>query len=70
MIESHLGKKNAWMIVGGGNVLAKHPTPEFLAIMEDHTHICAGTLVGYRMVDVIRSELPTMGDRSCSGAPI
>ena len=70
MIESHLGKKNAWMIVWGGNVLAKHPTPEFLAIIEDHTHICAGTLVGYHMVDVIRSELPTIGDRSCSGAPI
>ena len=66
MIESHLGKKNAWMIVWGGNVLAKHPTPEFLAIIEDHTHICAGTLVGYHMVDVIRSELPTMGGRECA----
>ncbi len=66
MIESHLGKKNAWMMVWGGNVLAKHPTPEFLAIIEDHTHICAGTLVGYHMVDVIRSELPTMGGRECA----
>ena len=66
MIESHLGKKNAWMMAWGGNVLAKHPTPEFLAIVDEHTHICAGTLVGYHMVDVIRSELPTMGGRECA----
>jgi len=66
MIESHLGKKNAWMMVWGGNVVAKHPTPEFIAILEEHTHICAGTLVGYHMVDCIRSELPTMGGRECA----
>ncbi len=66
MIESHLGKKNAWMMAWGGNVLAKHPIPAFLAIIEEHTHICAGTLVGYHMVDVIRSELPTMGGRECA----
>ncbi|MEA1864369.1 MAG: FmdE family protein [Euryarchaeota archaeon] len=65
-IESHNGKKNAWMLAWGGNVLAKHPTPEFAAILEEHTHICAGTLVGYHMVDRIRSELPTMGGRECA----
>ena len=66
MIEHHLGKTNAWSMVWGANVVVKHPIPEFIAIMQEHTHICAGSLAGYYMVDRIRSELPTIGGRECA----